>query len=59
MQNIVFPGRDRIELPVNRPVVLRYRTVLYSGNGSDMNFDNLQAEYDQFIYPNSGPHIRN
>lgn len=59
MQNIVFPGRDRVELPVNQPVVLRYRTVLYAGNGSDINFDQLQAEYDQFIYPNSGPHIRN
>jgi hypothetical protein len=59
MQNIVFPGRDRIELPVNQPVVLRYRTVLYTGNGSDINFDQLQAEYEQFIYPNSGPHIRN
>ena len=59
MQNIVFPGRDRIELPVNQPVILRYRTVLYTGNGSDINFDQLQAEYDQFIYPNSGPHIRN
>jgi hypothetical protein len=59
MQNIVYPGRDRIELPVNRPVVLRYRTVLYAGDGSDIDFEQLQGEYDRFVYPNSGPQIRN
>ena len=59
MQNIVYPGRYRTELPVNQPVVLRYRTLLYEGNRSDIDFNRLKTEYDQFVYPQTGIQIIN
>ncbi|MCO6456708.1 MAG: PmoA family protein, partial [Pirellulaceae bacterium] len=31
MQNAVYPGRDPVPLPTDRPLVLRYRLVIHSG----------------------------
>jgi hypothetical protein len=32
MQNIVFPGRKRVDLPVNKPVVLYYQMIVHNGD---------------------------
>ncbi len=32
MQNAVFPGREPVQLPFDKPTVLRYRLVVYSGD---------------------------
>lgn len=31
MQNIVFPGRNPVEIPVNKPVTLKYSLLVYNG----------------------------
>ncbi len=47
MQNIVYPGRHKTEIPVDQPVVLRYRVVVYEGSGSEIDYHKLEAEYNQ------------
>jgi hypothetical protein len=39
MQNVVFPGRERSELPQGKPVVLKYRLILHDGNAPDISRD--------------------
>ena len=39
MQNIVFPGRERIEIPLGKPLVLKYRLILHEGN-TDLPYRN-------------------
>jgi hypothetical protein len=45
MQNIVFPGQERIDIPMNKPLILRYRLIIHNGNASSLNIPKLQAEY--------------
>ena len=45
MQNIVYPGRDPVEIPTDRPVRLKYRLVLHPGNLSAMDLDKLQSAF--------------
>ncbi len=59
MQNVLFPGRQRVTLSVDNPIVLRYRLIVHEGSAIDLDMKRLQAEYDQYNYPNSGPQIRN
>lgn len=40
MQNIVFPGRERVSIPEGSPVVLKYRMILHQG-GADLITDIL------------------
>lgn len=47
MQNCVFPGRQRIALPLDKPVVLRYRLVIHNGGAGDIDLHKLQTEYDK------------
>lgn len=49
MQNIVFPGKERIELSMDKPTVLRYRLIIHKGNASKANIVALQSEYEQQI----------
>lgn len=51
MQNVIFPGRYRTELPMNKPVALRYRLILHKGY-QNVNIEKLKAGYDQFSYQN-------
>lgn len=43
MQNIVFPGRQRIR--IDKPLVLRYRVIIHNGDTQSLNIDKLQSEY--------------
>lgn len=45
MQNIVFPGNGRIDVPEKKPVVLRYRLIIHDGDAHSLNIPGLQQEY--------------
>ena len=47
MQNCVFPGKNLLAIPMDRPVVLRYRIIIHSGNSESINLPALQSEYDK------------
>ena len=51
MQNVVFPGRYRTEIPMDKPVILRYRLIVHKGNDKNGNIARLKAEYDRYTYP--------
>jgi hypothetical protein len=36
MQNIVYPGRQRVTLPVDSDLVLKYRLIIHSGQPDDL-----------------------
>ena len=46
MQNIVFPGRDRVKIATDQPTILRYRLIVHAGNADDLNLAMLQSEYE-------------
>ena len=46
MQNIVFPGRERIKLSMSEPVVLYYRMIVHNGNAGSIDLSMLQSEYE-------------
>jgi hypothetical protein len=54
MQNIVYPGRQRIGLPFDKPVVLRYRMIIHTGDAHMVDLERLQAEYEEFAYRDKG-----
>ena len=45
MQNAVYPGREPVAVPRDRPVILRYRIVLHRGELAPADIARLQAEY--------------
>lgn len=47
MQNIVFPGRDRVEIAMDQPTVLKYRLIVHEGNAKDIDLNLLQSEYQE------------
>ncbi len=46
MQNIVFPGTNRVELSMETPTVLRYRLIIHDGNAKMADIAALQSEYE-------------
>ena len=44
MQNIVFPGRERIRL--EKPIVLKYRVIIHGGDAKSADIPELQKEYN-------------
>jgi hypothetical protein len=45
-QNPVYPGREAVPLPRQKPLVLRYRLIIHRGDVHHVNLDKLQAEYN-------------
>jgi hypothetical protein len=45
MQNPVFPGREPVDIPADRPVVLRYRVVVHRGPATVDQVSRWQAIY--------------
>jgi len=45
MQNVVFPGRNRIDVSMDKPVVLRYRLIIHNGDAGSIDIPRLQREY--------------
>ena len=46
MQNIVFPGRHKIPIPIDKPLNLHYRLIIHKGNVSEIKLSKLQLEYE-------------
>lgn len=49
MQNIVFPGSKRIELPMDKPTILRYRLIIHNGNADKANIAAHQKEFEEIV----------
>ncbi|MCL6101727.1 MAG: PmoA family protein [Bacteroidetes bacterium] len=47
MQNIVFPGKIRTELTVDKSTVLHYRVIVHNGSSKDMDIQEIKAEYEK------------
>ena len=45
MQNIVFPGEEKIELSLKKPTILRYRLIIHRGNAGSVDITKWQEEY--------------
>jgi hypothetical protein len=45
MQNVVFPGRDRIDVTKDKPVILRYRLIIHKGGAASLDMDGLLKEF--------------
>jgi hypothetical protein len=45
MQNVVFPGQNKIDIPIGKPVVLRYRIIIHNGSAESLDIPDLQSEY--------------
>ena len=52
MQNVVFPGRERVGIPVDKPVILRYRLIIHEGTDKYIDIHGLKAEYDKLSFQN-------
>jgi len=52
MQNIVFPGQDKISIAMDKPAVLRYRIIIHNGNADSLNISGLQLEYEKMYGKN-------
>lgn len=47
MQNIVFPGSARIDIPMDKPVVLRYRLIIHKAGSGSNDIPKLLQEYSE------------
>ena len=47
MQNIVFPGKDRVKIAMDHPTKLRYRLIVHAGNADAVDLVMLQSEYSK------------
>ncbi len=47
MQNIVFPGREPVEISIDQPTKLKYRLVLHPGNADEVDLALFQSEYNK------------
>lgn len=47
MQNIVFPGKERIELPMNKTTALRYRMIIHKGSSVNVDMLKILSEYEK------------
>jgi hypothetical protein len=50
MQNAVFPGRERIDVPVTGSIVLRYRLLIHNGNAGSLDIPKLMEEYSKLKF---------
>lgn len=46
MQNVVFPGRERIKLPTDNPLTLKYRIVIHQGKNATI--ENINSWYKDY-----------
>ena len=49
MQNIVFPGAEKIELSIDKPTILHYRLIIHKGDAGKADIEALQSEYEQQV----------
>ena len=47
MQNIVFPGKERVEILMDKSTVLRYRLIIHKGSSQHLDLLKIQSEYEK------------
>jgi hypothetical protein len=47
MQNIVFPGKERVEILMDKPTVLRYRLIIHKGSSQHLDMVKMQSDYEK------------
>ena len=47
MQNIVFPGRDKVPLSMESPTVLQYRLILHDRSADRFDIAKFQSDYNK------------
>ena len=50
MQNIVYPGRNPVEISMDHPTKLKYRLVLHAGNADEVDLALFHSEYSKTRY---------
>jgi len=50
MQNIVFPGREKVNLSMDKSMVLRYRLIIHNGDVGSIDINKLQIEYEKAMF---------
>ncbi|WP_167618268.1 PmoA family protein [Maribellus sediminis] len=50
MQNLVFPGREKIPVPQDQPINLYYRLIIHNGDAQSIDLNELQSEYGQISF---------
>jgi len=45
MQNPVFPGREPVAVPRDRPLILKYRLVIHQGDWTQLAWDKMYRAY--------------
>lgn len=50
MQNCVYPGRNRITVPLDKPLRLLYRLVVHDGGVQDVDVENLMSGYEEMTF---------
>lgn len=50
MQNIVFPGREKVRLAVDSTIVLRYRMIVHKGRANEIDIPKLQSDYNKLSF---------
>lgn len=47
MQNIVFPGKKRVDLSMDKPTVLNYRLIIHKGSLQNLDILKIQSDYEK------------
>jgi Family of unknown function (DUF6807) len=47
MQNVVYPGSERIDVPEDKPVILHYRLIIHQGDAANVNMALMLKEYSK------------
>jgi hypothetical protein len=47
MQNVVFPGKDRVEISIDKATVLRYRLIIHKGGFQHLDMLKIQSDYEK------------
>jgi hypothetical protein len=47
MQNVVFPGRKKIALSADEPVILKYRLIVHNGGPGEVNISQQNEDYSR------------
>jgi hypothetical protein len=45
MQNAVYPGRDKVKIEKDKPLILKYRLIIHDGNTESVDLNRLQLDY--------------
>lgn len=50
MQNCVYPGQQRVLVPMDKPIKLFYRLIIHEGDAKSIDINKLQLEYEKIKF---------